>query len=291
MKKHNIRKCYLCSAKEFERVKGKVRDLPDMPILKCKRCGLVFLANFNHIDEQFYEESKMREKESIANWKQYLKECAIDDTRRAKWIKSRASNKSILDFGCGGGGFLRKVKSFVKKCAGVEKDKRLRAIVEKRFNIKIFADIEEVNEKFDIITLFHVLEHSKEPRDLLARLSKLLNEDGKIIIEVPNSNDALLSLYENKAFSEFTYWKCHLYLFNNSNLRRLIKLAGLSLDCIWQIQRYPISNHLYWLSKGKPGGHKIWSFLDSKELSGKYEAQLTKVNACDTLIALAGKTR
>jgi len=34
---------------------GKVRDVPDMSVLKCKTCGLVFLENFDHIDDNFYE--------------------------------------------------------------------------------------------------------------------------------------------------------------------------------------------------------------------------------------------
>lgn len=76
-----------------------------------------------------------------------------------------------------------------------------------------------------------------------------------------------------------------------NRIRRFIEASGFSLDSISQIQRYPLSNHLYWLSNGKPGGHKIWSFIDSQELRGDYEAQLAKIKACDTLIALAGKVR
>jgi len=288
-KNTNIKKCYLCGKKEFEHVQGKVRDLPTMPILRCRRCGLVFLANFYHIDDKFYEESRMLEKEPMGYWKNYLKKCSLDDTRRAAWVKARVPIKSLLDFGCGAGGFLVKIKSFVKKCSGIEKDNRMRAIIERRLKIKVYADINEVDERFDFITLFHVLEHFKEPKDILIKLSKLLNKGGKIIIEVPNSNDALLSLYKNKKFSEFTYWKCHLYSFNISNLKRLIKAAGFSLNSISQIQRYPLSNHLYWLSKGKPGGHEIWGFIDSQELKDAYESQLAKIEACDTLIALAEK--
>ena len=75
------RRCYLGGEKKFDPVKGKVRDLPGMPILKCRRCELVFLENFDHIDDRFYEESRMCEKEPISDWKQYLKECAVNDTR------------------------------------------------------------------------------------------------------------------------------------------------------------------------------------------------------------------
>jgi hypothetical protein len=104
------------------------------------------------------------------------------------------------------------------------------------------------------------------------------------VIEVPSSADALLTLYENIPFSEFTYWTCHLYLFNASNLPLLAKSSGLSVEYVKHIQRYPLSNHLYWLAKGKPGGHQIWSFLDSEDLFRAYETQLAAIGKTDTLI-------
>jgi cyclopropane fatty-acyl-phospholipid synthase-like methyltransferase len=281
------RKCYLCDANQFIRVKGKVRDLPRLPILQCKNCGLVFLSDFGHVDDAFYAESRMREGEPIREWKCYLRECYADDLRRAESIKAILPAKSILDFGCGAGGFLSLIKSSAKRCAGVEKDTDLRNTIEKHLGVKIYPDIADIDEKFDLITLFHVLEHFKDPRDLLGRLSKVLTQHGVIIIEVPNARDALLSLYDCKAFSEFTYWGCHLYLFDGSNLRALIRSAGLLVDSVEQIQRYPLSNHLYWLSQGKPGGHTIWNFLDSEELTRAYTSQLAALGICDTLVATA----
>lgn len=62
------------------------------------------------------------------------------------------------------------------------------------------------------------------------------------------------------------------------------------MEFIKHIQRYPLSNHLYWLSQGKPGGHVKWGeFLDSKTLSNAYEAQLASLGATDTLIAIFSK--
>ena len=64
----------------------------------------------------------------------------------------------------------------------------------------------------------------------------------------------------------------------------------LQVDCqiefIKYIQRYPLSNHLYWLSNDKPGGHKQWgNFIDSPELTKAYESQLSSIGATDTVIA------
>lgn len=283
------KRCYLCNAAEFEQIEGKVRDLPDMEILRCCECGLVFLENFDHIDDEFYEDSKMRESRDVSALDAYLKECRGDDLCRTRWLKPQMINKSVLDFGCGGGGFLAEIKNHVKKCVGVEKDKGLKKIIEEKLDITVYSDIDKIEDRFDLITLFHVLEHFKDPKDILVRLSRLLNKGGRIIVEVPNAHDALLSLYGCKEFSEFTYWSCHLYLFNNSCLERLIKDSGLVIDYLKQIQRYPLSNHLYWLAKGKPGGHKVWNFMDSDELNIAYRDKLSEFSACDTIVVSAGR--
>jgi 2-polyprenyl-3-methyl-5-hydroxy-6-metoxy-1,4-benzoquinol methylase len=281
------KRCYLCSSDDFERVEGKVRNMPDMHILRCLKCGLVFLESFDHVTDAFYEDSGMRGSNDIAAVEGYMKERLRDDLHRVELLKLEVTGKSLLDFGCGSGGFLAIIKDYTKKCAGVEKDKHLIKIAKEKFDIVVYSDISEIKGSFDIITLFHVLEHIKDPKYILSKLSSLLNKDGRIIIEVPNANDALLSLYKCKAFSEFTYWGCHLYLFNNFCLKKITRDSGLVLDYIKQIQRYPLSNHLYWLAEGKPGGHKIWNFMDTDELNNAYRDKLSEFLACDTIIASA----
>ena len=277
--------CYICKNETFQKVEGKVRDRPEVGILKCRECGLVFLESFDHIDDHYYSDSKMREDIVQSDWEGYRQKSAFDDVRRHRWIQPQVSGKTLLDFGCGSGGFLYRIKESTKKCAGLEKDKALQSVIEEKLCVRVYSDIGEVDEKFDIITLFHVLEHLKDPSKTLIALSELLTEEGKIIIEVPSCDDALLSLYRCKEFSEFTYWSCHLFLFNTVTLRKLIESLGLKVDFISQIQRYPISNHLHWLATGKPGGHENWSFLDSPELNKQYEDQLARRGLCDTIIA------
>ena len=121
-----------------------------------------------------------------------------------------------------------------------------------------------------MITAFHVIEHLSDPVSMLKTLEAKLSKNGRIVVEVPSSEDALLTLYDSSAFQHFTYWSQHLFLFNAETLRRLAKQAGLCIVSIQQYQRYPLSNHLHWLSKGKPGGHQKWAFLDSPELKTAY---------------------
>ena len=76
-----------------------------------------------------------------------------------------------------------------------------------------------------------------------------------------------------------------MYLFNNKTLADMVKISGLKLNWIKQIQRYSLSNHLFWLSKGKPGGHKVWPFFEDKELNEKYSQSLSSMGKCDTILA------
>jgi len=69
----------------------------------------------------------------------------------------------------------------------------------------------------------------------------------------------------------------------------MIKKAGLKLNWIKHVQRYPLSNHLHWLSKGKPGGHKQWAFLNDQQLNQYYEQQLAALGVTDTLLVSVGQ--
>lgn len=133
--------------------------------------------------------------------------------------------------------------------------------------------------------MFHVLEHIPDPKAILGELGKMLADDGQIIVEVPNADDALLTLYKNEPFSKFTYWGCHLFLYTAKTLKILFNQMNLKVNYIKQIQRYPLSNRLYWLANGKPGGHQKWHFLDSLELHAAYEKQLAALGKCDTILA------
>ena len=136
-----------------------------------------------------------------------------------------------------------------------------------------------------MITAFHVVEHLKDPREIIQQLLSKLNPQGRLVIEVPNSDDALLTLYECNNFQKFTYWSPHLYLFNMNTLAKLAEQTGCKVLSVQQHQRYPLSNHLYWLSYGLPGGHQNFNFIDSDLLNQAYKNSLAAVERCDTLIA------
>lgn len=245
------------------------------------------LSSLTHINPGFYEESGMHGG-SMVPVETWLRETDWDDQRRFEMLKSMITNRNVLDFGSGAGGFLCKAKTLAAKAEGIELEKRVHEFWGEKLTLHKSPDT--VDGKFDVITAFHVIEHLVDPLVMLRRLADLLDENGCLVVEVPSADDVLLTLYDSEAFQRFTYWSQHLFLFNAETLRRLGEQAGLRVVAIKQYQRYPLSNHLYWLSQQQPGGHKDWSFLDSPQLSEAYASALSAVGKCDTLIGYFEKS-
>lgn len=273
--------CYLCQSSAFITRKGEVRDAIGMKIIECKDCGLVTLDATDHIVPGFYENSGMHGAE-LMPINEWLRESEEDDQRRFEMVKTMLPNKRLLDFGCGAAGFLKYANSLAANVTGIELEKRVRDYW--KGQIKIVPRIEAAGGGYDLITAFHVIEHLSDPRVDLASLGGLLKTNGRMIVEVPSANDALLTLYDCDAFQRFTYWSQHLFLFNASTFEMLARQAGLRVLAVQHYQRYPLSNHLHWLSQGKPGGHKRWAFLDSNELASAYSSTLAALGKTDTLI-------
>ncbi len=279
------KRCYLCGGKKFVLKNKKTRDNRKVSILQCFRCSLTLLDSFEHLKKISYERGDMHEAvaRNQREYRQLLRGLRKDDLRRFNQWKKIIKNKSLLDFGCGAGGFLKLAKKITKKAEGVELDNIAR-FYNKEIEVK--KNINDFKEKFDVITLFHVLEHLPDPIGFLKNLKKYLKTRGLVIVEAPNDDDALISYYQSQAFKDFTYWSLHLYSYNKKTLNMICRRAVFKSVKIGFFQRYSLANHVGWLKDGKPGGHNIYWELNDEKLNELYQKQLEKINGCDTLIAV-----
>jgi SAM-dependent methyltransferase len=281
------KQCYLCGCSDLIDRNCSLRDLPlpnAIKVLECRMCGLVFLSSFDHLDPMFWEKSKgFNQGGGLTSAEEVAKASSMDEDRRYMQYKELIVNKDILDFGCGAGNFLEKSKSRAKSCYGIDVDEQFK----KRYDeigIKVFSNIAECKQKFDVIFMFVVLPLLPDPLEILKQIKGKLKPDGILIVEVPNIDDALLTLYRSEAFSKFTYTSMSFFYFNLQTFSNLLIKAGYKINYVKNFQRYSLSNHLYWLSKNKPRGHQVWNFLDSGELNVAYTATLAALGKCDTLI-------
>lgn len=272
--------CYLCSGAKHKKREGKIRNLDGVDVLECQNCSLVFLSSFEHMNEIFYQQGEMHSGMNLENWVEATK---ADDVRRFNFVKNKIENKKVLDFGSGNAGFLTLAKNIAQKAIGLELDETFSEYFIQN-NLEIKKNINDIDEKFDVVTMFHVLEHLQNPKQILQEISEKLEPTGELIIEVPSSNDALLKVYNNKGFKNFTYWGCHLFLFNDKTLKKLFENSDFKINYIKHTQRYGIANHLHWIIKNKPNGHNLWKTMDCAFLNKLYESILSFLKITDTII-------
>ncbi len=289
--------CMLCGSISFER-KGKIRTNRQIlanKVLECSNCSLVYLNDDTHILEYHYEQSLMHD--APLDLTESRIESKIDDLRRLKMLETEIKDKNLLEIGSGNGGFLLLAKHLVKSAAGIEPEKKHHDVF-KSENLKIYSSVNDYDNnennsagyKVDVVASFHVIEHVKNPLEFLLQMLRFLKLGGKAYLETPNSNDALIKLYDSFAFQDFTYWDNHLVLFNKKSFEYMLKkISGVTFRSI-PVQRYGIANHLYWLANGKPGGHKKWNFVENTLMNEQYKELLADVNMNDTLFYEFTKT-
>ena len=264
----------------------KTRDNNNLTVYRDRISKVIYIDDF-FIGEKVYESGEYRKQFNPLLIGDF--EDVMDSERRFNSYKQFIVSKSIVDFGCGAGSFLKKSKSLAKSIAGIELQQNYFDDLNKE-KIKCFKDINEIENEQDCIFLFHCLEHLQNPTDLLSKIYKKLigNKQGKIIIEVPHAKDFLIETLGVKSFVDFTLWSQHLVLHTRESLRLLLESCGFENITIEGVQRYSIANHLNWLNKNKPGGHKeILSVIETQELIGAYANALSKIDANDTLVAIA----
>ncbi len=274
----------------WEKRSGSIRDFPEYGVEECSNCHLV-------THEQDLREFIDYQSGSMHSWAAgyggTLETPKEDISRRVEAIRSLSQShnvKRILDFGSGNGEMIAALSEhFTVEGLEPEEQARVKCISEGK---KVSASIDELTKssaRFDLVVLFHVVEHFYSPKVEIARIYDLLNPGGYLIIETPNSEDALLTEYQNEAFSNFTYWSHHPMLHSRVSLSNLVTAAGFSNIEAKTVQRYGLANHLYWMTHQKAGGHVYWEnkFSPSTEMS--YALDLIKQGKADTLWLKAEK--
>lgn len=135
--------------------------------------------------------------------------------------------KTLLDVGAGTGDFLKAAKSKDWHAEGVEPnyDARMRA-TEKGIDLQ--PSLESLTgKKYDVVTLWHVLEHLPDLENQILKLVWHLEEEGTLLIAVPNFNS-----YDAKHYKEF--WAAydvprHLWHFSKTAIEKLFSKHGLEL--------------------------------------------------------------
>ena len=259
----------------------RTRDRRGVTVWKDRLSGVIYIDDF-YCGVGDYSSGGYRQGANKASY-----EREQDLARRTNQYSQFYAGKDICDVGCGAGDFLRKVRFSANSVAAVElQEMHKNALNEEGIDCKINVRDHALN--FDTVFAFHSLEHFDDPLGMLENMCSKIKPGGRIVIEVPHANDFLISTLESKAFLGFTLWSPHLVLHTRESLKRMLLVCGFKNISIEGVQRYPLSNHMNWLANEKPGGHKgSLSLLDTLELREAYQNALRKIDATDTIVAIA----
>ncbi len=154
--------------------------------------------------------------------------------KKRKWIEKHisGSEKNLLDVGCGTGYFAAYMQKHGWSVLGVEKNDATRAFISKKFEFKVESSVRDIdkNSQFNVITLWHVLEHLSDLNNAMQPFSRLLTRQGTLFIAVPNYTSVDAAKYRN-------HWVAydvprHLWHFAPAQMQRLAEKHGFQVTAI-----------------------------------------------------------
>jgi len=246
-----LTKCPLCKsglflnhfdAKDYSVSKETFR------LCKCSQCNLIFtnprpskesIGTYYEFEDYISHQDKST---NLTNtlYKQVRKITLKNKINLLKQYSPEVGQ--VLDYGCGTGYFLREAKDKGFLASGIEPNDKARKIAQS-FGLDISNSLDELepSNKYDTITLFHVLEHVHGLRSTIKKLSKHLIKDGTFIIALPNI-DSWDSQHYGKDWAALDVPR-HLYHFNQKSMSYLAKEMNLLI-----IDKKPMPFDSYYVS-------------------------------------------
>ena len=149
----------------------------------------------------------------------------------------------LLDFGCGAGLFLHRMHKRGWQVVGLDLSEKV--VQQVREELKLTALVGTLPHpdlppsSFDLVTLWHSLEHVHQPLEVLNEVNRLLAPGGKVLVAVPNIDSAPFSW-----FGPFWYGldvPRHLTHFTPATLKKMLDRAGFKFEAMQMVR------HSYWL--------------------------------------------
>ncbi|EJF09821.1 MULTISPECIES: bifunctional 2-polyprenyl-6-hydroxyphenol methylase/3-demethylubiquinol 3-O-methyltransferase UbiG [Pontibacter] len=277
MSYERLEHCPICGKEDFKNflvVTDNAVSKESFVIVECENCTFKFTnprPDAASIDKYYESEeyiSHSNIKTGIIN-RAYHVVRSITTKQKVELINRHTPAKgAILDYGCGTGVFLNACKNDGWEIRGVEPNTRAREEASGQTGEIIAKELSEIEgEKFEVITLWHVLEHIHTLNETLSELINLLQEDGTLIIAVPNADSHDAQQYK----ADWAAYDVprHLYHFTQPTMKRLLKKHKMKLEEV-----LPMKFDAYYVSmlseKQKEGKTKVISSVVNGFKSNSY---------------------
>jgi 2-polyprenyl-3-methyl-5-hydroxy-6-metoxy-1,4-benzoquinol methylase len=249
----SINYCLLCKKASVQDVfitKDYFHTRESFEIRYCRACGIRYtypqpnkeeIAKY-YLTEKYYSHHA-RPRGLFSMVYQWVRQ--INVRHKAGLIHSFSAHKGdLLDVGCGSGTFLNVMKKAGWRCSGVEVNENARQYVQDGLKIDVHEAIDNIPDtsgQFDVITLWHVLEHFHTPGMVLQQLHKLLRRNGILIVAVPNY-DSLDAKWFQSFWAAYDVPR-HLYHFNNQSLTEVLQQNNFMI-----IEKRPVFPDVFYIS-------------------------------------------
>ena len=197
--------CYLCGSTDSVPLVIAEEDLTGKPgrflFVRCQHCDLAYQnprLKLERIGAYYDDEYIAHRKKTDWGPLKPLYEWAMGKHDRDKLALVRDfisldHNSLVLDVGCGAGTFLEEVHKYTgATVSGVDfKDlTHLPSFEAIDFHLGLFYEQPFMDRRFDLITMWHFLEHDYDPLRTLRHARDLLHKKGRLVIEVPRLDSA-----------------------------------------------------------------------------------------------------
>ena len=143
---------------------------------------------------------------------------------------------SVCDIGCGIGTFLVAAQNSGWAVTGIEPNDKARRLCHDRLGTEVvFPSLEAASfgpASFDVVTLWHVLEHLPSPRQTLQEIHRLLKDEGILVLAVPNFDSLERHIWGPNWVAVMA--PTHLYHFTESTLGRHVRSCGYEIQALHQ---------------------------------------------------------
>jgi 2-polyprenyl-3-methyl-5-hydroxy-6-metoxy-1,4-benzoquinol methylase len=235
----NIQQCPLCNQSVFAlflQCEDYLTSHQQFELKKCISCSFIFtnprpdsqsLPAYYESDQYVSHAGKSKGAINIL----YLLARRFTIGWKISLIRHFRNNISLLDYGCGTGELLQACRLQGWQISGLEPSANAREKAKQLTGINIASDIAQFKgQQFDVITLWHVLEHVIDLRKKIAELKALLKNDGLLFIAVPNCESHDAAVYRE-------YWAGydvprHLWHFTKRTMTALLGSEGLTVQSI-----------------------------------------------------------
>ncbi|MBW8050583.1 MAG: class I SAM-dependent methyltransferase [Cytophagales bacterium] len=263
-----IEHCPICDHQQFTNYilcEDFMASKESFAITTCNNCSFLFTnprPDIDNIGKYYSSKEYISHTDRAINPMQLVYKIIRSYTLKGKLslINSLTKKGNLLDFGCGTGHFLNTCQQAGWNITGYEPDKKANSIAAVLTGKSIYQTINsiETTQTYDVITLWHVLEHIHDLDTTMKFLFTKIAAHGSVIIAVPNHNS-----WDTKHYKE--YWAGydvprHLYHFTPETMKKLVEKHGFKIN-----KTIPMKFDAYYVSilseKNKYGTYNIFKSI------------------------------